>query len=208
VVTQRTLARTAAGADQHGFFLQSRRGTEDGDPHSSDGIFVFMGGFTSLIGGYVPTVGDEIVLRARVSEYFSMTQLSGASLVTKLAGGLDVATAVTVQDAVPPADLTAAETFWERHEGARLRVRAGAGAVSGRNVFGGTADAEIFVIDRDNPLLARADRYARRTFRDAHPLDNDPARFDDGNGGRILLGSMGVKATAADNSAMLPPATR
>jgi predicted extracellular nuclease len=207
VVTQLTLARTAAGASQNGFFLQSRKGADDGDPASSDGIFVFMGAFTTLIGGYAPTVGDEIVIRARVSEYFSMTQLSGASLVTKLASGLDVDTEVTVDVAAPPADLAAAERFWERHEGARLRVRSGAGAVSGRNVFSATADAEIFVIDRDDPLLNRADPYARRVFRDSHPLDNDPARFDDGNGQRVLLGSMGVKATAADNTVMLPPAT-
>jgi hypothetical protein len=206
VVTQRTLARTAAGADQHGFFLQSRIGATDGDATSSDGIFVFMGGFTSLIGGYVPTVGDEIVVRARVSEYFSMTQLSSATLVTKLAEGLDVDTDVAVDDALPPVGLAAAERFWERHEGSRLRVRTGSGAVSGRNVFGGTADAEITVIDRADPLLARTDPYARRTFRDPHPLDNDPARFDDGNGQRILLGSMGVKASAADSTAMLPPA--
>jgi predicted extracellular nuclease len=205
VVTQRTLARTAAGAEQNGFFLQSRRGTEDGDPTSSDGIFVFMGTFTSLIGGYVPTVGDEIVVRARVSEYFSMTQLSGASLVTKLASQVPAAQ-VQVDDAIPPAELTDAERFWERHEGMQLRIRAGAGAVAGRNVFGGTADSEIWVIDRDDPLLGRADPYARRVFRDAHPLDNLPGIVDDGNGDRILLGTMGVKATAGDTGALLPPA--
>ncbi|XTZ16159.1 lamin tail domain-containing protein [Micromonospora echinospora] len=207
VVTQRTLARTSAGADQHGFFLQSRADATDGDPTSSDGIFVFMGSFTSLIGGYVPTVGDEVVLRARVSEYFDMTQLSSASLVRKIASGLDVDTVVAVTDAVPPADLAAAQRFWERHEGARLRVRAGSGAVSGRDVFASTADAETWLVDRDDPLLDRADPYARRVFRDAHPLDNDPTRlFDDGNGQRIMLGSMGVKATAGDSTALLPPA--
>ncbi|MFF3851840.1 lamin tail domain-containing protein [Micromonospora sp. NPDC002575] len=207
VITQRTLARTSAGADQHGFFLQSRADDTDGDPSSSDGIFVFMGTFTSLIGGYVPTVGDEVVLRARVSEYYNMTQLSGASLVRKIASGLDVNAVVAVADAVPPADFAAAQRFWERHEGARLRVRAGSGAVSGRNVFASTADSEVWVVDRDDPLLGRADAYARRVFRDAHPLDNDPTRrFDDGNGQRIMLGAMGVKATAGDNAALLPPA--
>ncbi|MFG1896766.1 lamin tail domain-containing protein [Micromonospora zamorensis] len=207
VITQLTLARTSAGAEQHGFFLQSRTGDTDGDPTSSDGIFVFMGAFTSLVGGYVPTVGDEVVLRARVSEYFGFTQLSGASLVRRIAGGLAVDTAVEVTDAVPPAEVTDARRFWERHEGARMRVRAGSGAVSGRDVFSSTADAELWVVDRDDPLLDRADPYTRRVFRDSHPLDNDPTRrFDDGNGQRTLLGSMGVKATAGDSAALLPPA--
>ncbi|MEU4472223.1 lamin tail domain-containing protein [Micromonospora sp. NPDC023888] len=207
VITQLTLARTSAGAEQHGFFLQSRSGDTDGDPTSSDGVFVFMGAFTSLVGGYVPTVGDEVVLRARVSEYYNLTQLSGASLVRRIATGLNVDTTVAVTDAVPPVELTAAQRFWERHEGARMRVRAGSGAVSGRDVFSSTADAELWVVDRDDPLLDRADPYARRVFRDSHPLDNDPTRrFDDGNGQRTLLGSMGVKATAGDSAALLPPA--
>ncbi|GAA0817540.1 hypothetical protein Sya03_00610 [Spirilliplanes yamanashiensis] len=198
VITQRTLARTATGADQHGFFLQSRRDAADGDPATSDGVFVFMGAFTDLRGGYVPVVGDEVVLSARVSEYFSMTQLSGASLVAKLASGV---TDVEVADAAPPAELAAAELWWERHEGMQLRVRDGAGVVSGRNVFAGTADAETWVLDRDDPALDRPG-FAARTFRDAHPLDRVP----DGNGGRVLLGSLGVKAAARDNTALLAPA--
>jgi predicted extracellular nuclease len=207
VITQKTLSRTSAGAAQHGFFLQSRLGNTDGDPQSSDGIFVFMGSFTSLIGGYTPTVGDEVVLRARVSEFFSLTQLSSAALVTVIASGLDVATAVEITDAVPPASLADANRYWERHEGARMRVRAGSGATSGRDVFAATADAEIWLVDRDDPLQQRADPYARRVFRDTHPLDNQPATgFDDGNGQRILLGSLGVKAVANDNSVLLPPA--
>ncbi len=74
-----------------------------------------------------------------------------------------------------------------------MRVRAGAQAVSGRDVFAGTADSEVWVVDKDDPLLDRADPYARRVFRDSHPLDNNPARFDDENGNRIMFGSMGVK---------------
>jgi hypothetical protein len=207
VITQRTLARTSAGADQNGFFLQSRLGAEDGDPTTSDGIFVFMGAFTSLIGGYVPTVGDEVVLRARVSEFFNMTQLSSASLVQVLDTGVDIATEVEATDAIPPADLAAANRFWERHEGTRMRVRAGSGTTSGRDVFSSTADSEIWLVDVDDPLLDRADLYARRVFRDPHPLDNNPtAGFDDGNGQRIMLGSLGVKWAAQDNTVLLPPA--
>ncbi|WP_091552421.1 lamin tail domain-containing protein [Micromonospora pattaloongensis] len=206
VITQRTLSRTSAGAAQHGFFLQSRAGVEDDDATSSDGIFVFMGSNTSLIGGYEPTVGDEVVLRARVAEFSFMTQLTGASLVQKLASGLDVDTAVATVDATPPADLVAADRFWERHEGMRMRVRAGSGSVGPRSTFASTADSEIWLVDREDPLMERADPYARRTFRDAHPLDNNPDRlFDDGNGQRILIGTSGVKWTAQDSAALLPP---
>jgi predicted extracellular nuclease len=207
VITQKTLARTARGADQFGFFLQSRLGATDGDPLTSDGIFVFTGTFTTLIGGYLPTVGDEVVIRARVSEFFSFTELSGASLVTKLASGLDVNAEVEVTTALPPVDLDAANRYWERHEGARMKVRAGSGATGGRDVFPGTADAEVWLVDVDDPLLDRADVYARRVYRDSHPLDNDPtALFDDGNGNRIMLGSLGLKAAAGDNTVLLPPA--
>jgi predicted extracellular nuclease len=209
VITQRTLARTSAGADQNGFFLQSRKTAADADPTSSDGIFVFMGSFTSLIGGYVPVVGDEVVLRARVSEYFFMTQLSSASLVAKpLATGLDVRDQVTVTDARSPADSAAADRFWERHEGEQMRVRAGSAVTGARDVFSSTMDSEIWLIDRDDPLMARENPYTRRVYRDAHPMDNDPLHFfDDGNGNRILVGSQGVKWTARDNTAFVPPAS-
>jgi hypothetical protein len=199
VITQRTLARTSAGADQFGFFLQSRTGTEDGDPTTSDGIFVFMGGFSSLIGGYVPTVGDEVVLRARVAEFFFLSQLTSASLVRVIDTGV---VGVAVTDAVPPADLGQADRFWERHEGEQFRVRAGSGVTSGRDVSPPTADAEAWLVDVDDPLLDRADPYARRVFRDAHPLDG----VADGNGNRIMLGSLGLKWTAGDNRVLLPPA--
>jgi predicted extracellular nuclease len=204
VITQRTLARSSSGANQYGFFLQSRAGTDDGDPTTSDGIFVFMGSFTSLIGGYVPVVGDEVVLRARVSEFFNLTQLSSASLVRTLDTGV---TDVAVTDATPPVDLAAADRFWERHEGMQIRVRAGSGAVSGRDVFASTADSEIWLVDRDSGLLDRPNEYGRRVFRDAHPRDNNVKElFDDGNGMRIMLGSMGVKWTSQDNTTLLPPA--
>ena len=207
VITQRTLARTAAGVSQYGFFLQSRADASDNDPTSSDGIFVFMGNFTTLIGGYTPTVGDEVIIRARVSEYFFMTQLSGASLVSVVDTGVDVNSEVTVDVAAPPALLADADRFWERHEGARLRVQQGSGATSGRDVFPGTADSEIWLIDKDSELMKRADPFARRVYRDPHPLDDIPGTsFDNGNGQRIMLGSLGVKWAAQDSSVLLPPA--
>ncbi|MFE9693923.1 lamin tail domain-containing protein [Micromonospora sp. NPDC005806] len=207
VITQKSLTRSSAGADQYGFYLQSRTGTEDADPLTSDGIFVFMGSFTTLIGGYAPTVGDEVVLRGRVSEFFNQTQLSSASLVRKLDSGLDVDTVVQVDDGIPPADAAAADLFWERHEGTRMRVRSGSGVSAPRHIFASTLDSEIYVVDREDPIMKRSDPYARRVFRDAHPLDDIPGTvFDNGNNQRILLGAGGVKATAGDSTALLPEA--
>ena len=54
VVAQLTLAVTAAGVRNYGFFLQDPATATDGDATTSDGIFVFMGAFDTLIGGYEP----------------------------------------------------------------------------------------------------------------------------------------------------------
>ena len=120
----------ATGALQRGFFMQSRIGTEDGDPRTSDGIFVFMGAFPDLIGGYVPAVGDEVILSARVSEFFSLTQLSSARLEQLVTSMLAVDTATAVVEADPPTALAEANRFWERAEGMRIRVPAGSRARS------------------------------------------------------------------------------
>jgi uncharacterized protein len=211
VVTQKTLARSSLGNPQNGLFLQNTPAASDGDPSTSDGIFVFLGGFTTLLradGGpaYLPQVGDELVLRGTVTEFFSLTQLTGPRLISVAATGLDPDTDVVVTEAAPPTVLADANRYWERHEGERIRVPAGSLATSGRDVFPATADSEVWLIRPDDPLAQRADPYARRVFRDPHPLDNQPAPlFDDGNGNRIMLAGLGVKATSGDSTTLLPP---
>ena len=49
-----------------------------------------MGTHTDLIGGYVPDVGDEIILRGGVSEYYNLTELSSASMITLVQSGVDL----------------------------------------------------------------------------------------------------------------------
>jgi uncharacterized protein len=211
VVTQKTLARSSTGNSQNGFFLQDTPATADADATTSDGIFVFLGRFTTLLradGGpaYLPAVGDQLVLRASVTEFFNLTQLTSPQLIAVSATGLDPDADVVVTEAQPPAVKADADRYWERHEGMRILVPSGSLATSGRNVFPSTADSEAWVIRPDDPLAARTDPRARRVFRDPHPLDNQPTPlFDDGNGQRIMLGSLGVKAASGDNTTLLPP---
>lgn len=206
VVRQKIVTRTAAGEPNYGFFLQSARSAADGDPRSSDGIFVYTSRFTTLIGGYLPAVGDEIVVRARVSEFFNLTQLTSASLVDLVRSGVDLGAELPATELDPPDDLAAAGRWWERREGMFASLPAGALAISGRDVFASTADGEAWVMRGDHPLADRRRAYERRSFRDPHPLDNRPRPlFDDGNGYRILLGSLGLKGASGDSATLIDP---
>jgi len=204
-VTELSLAATSSGGRNHGFFLQDGVADADTDATTSDGIFVFTGS-SRVVAGLTPAVGDELELTAQVSEFFNLTQLTNVTRAERLRSGVDLATTIAAIEADPPVDLAEANRWWERREDMIVTVPAGATTTSARAVFPSTFDSEVWVIRGDDPLNARADAYARRVFRDAHPLDDDPAvPFDNGNGTRILLGPNGVKAAADDSSLLLPP---
>lgn len=88
-----------------GFYLQASPG--DGDPATSDGIFIFNGSSDSV------SLGDRVLVTGAVSEYFDQTQVS-AVRVTVLSSGNSLApTAVTLP--FPSAD------YPERYEGMLVR---------------------------------------------------------------------------------------
>ena len=206
VIYQKIRSLTSAGVTNFGFHIQNTAATDDDDPTSSDGIFVFMNRFDTLIGGYAPQVGDEVVISGTVSEFFALTQLSSASLVSLVRTGVPLDLELPAFEVNPPDDLAAANRFWERHEGARALVPGGTLVLDGRDVFPSTADGEAWVMRGDHPLAARANAYARRSFRDPHPLDNVPAElFDDGNGYRIMLASLGLKGVSGDSTTLIAP---
>ena len=213
VIYQRTLARTSAGGSQHGFFIQNTAATADGDPFTSDGIFVFVGSLPDFLrddvvgGRYTPTVGDEVILRGRVAEFFFLSQITGPRLVQVVRSGVDLDTVVPAFEAAPQDHALGADCYWERGEGMRARVPAGSLVVGRREVFASNLDAEVWVIRGDHPVALRKDPTARRVFRDPHPLDNISEQlFDDGNGYRILMGSLGIKAATSNNQTLITPA--
>ncbi|HEX7397392.1 MAG TPA: hypothetical protein VF312_07590, partial [Propionibacteriaceae bacterium] len=193
-----------------GFFIQNTSATADTDSNTSDGLFVFMSTASTISGpsgAYAPAVGDEVVLSGKVSEYYNMTELvAPLAVVRSVRGDVDIDAEVLPVVANPPVALADANRYWERLQGMRVRVAANSIVLGGRNVFS-PADAEVWVASPDSTIAQRADAYARRAFRDADPLDDnyDPANWD-GNGYRILMGSLGIKAAAADAQALIDPA--
>ncbi|HTX91270.1 MAG TPA: lamin tail domain-containing protein [Anaerolineales bacterium] len=211
VIYEKTLqAITGSTNSYKGFFIQNTAATADTDQNTSDGLFVFMNTATTLSGPggpYTPAVGDEIILTGKVSEYYNMTELVSPFQVVSIArSGVDIEAEVPPVVANPPVSLADANRYWERLQGMRVQVPQDSLVLGGRNVFS-PADAEIWVTRPDSTVAARSNPYAQRAFRDAHPLDDnyDPANWD-GNGYRILMGSLGIKALAGDAQALIAPA--
>jgi hypothetical protein len=217
VVTERMRFPTSFGSQRYGVFLQSTIAAADGDPHSSDGIFVFQNfsPFMPRVGGgsYFPVVGDQIVVRAIVRENFNQTELGNTTTAPALAvvertgaNAVDIATEILTTEAAPDDDLRVANRFWERHEGMRFHVDANAYVVAARDGFPSTKDAEVWVIRGDHPIANREDPFSRLVYRDPHPLDDEPGLWDNGNGMRIMLQSHGLKWLAASNDPLVAPA--
>jgi hypothetical protein len=209
VIYEKTIQPTSFGG-YNGFFIQNTAATADGDPNSSDGMYVYMSTKTTIPYGsstYTPTVGDEVIISGTISEYYSMTELSGAKLIRPvLRSGVDIEAEVPPVEANPPDNLLDANRYWERIESMRVLVPAGSVVLGGRNVFS-PPDGEIWLARGDSTVGQRTDAFTNRAFRDAHPLDDnyDPYNWD-GNGYRMLIGGWGLKAIANNAKLLIDPA--
>ena len=191
VVTQKTAQRRAASDPLFGFFLQEPASLSDGNPDSSDGIFVYLGGKdrvrTTSGGDAVLEVGDHVVLLGRVKEHYYQTQLDRPQLQKIVRRNVDVAKALPAVDVELDADLATTRRRLERVEG--MRVRLGEGYL----VQGGRKSYDEIYLASPQRAYASGDPYAKRVFRDAHPLDDRrDERFDNGNGDRIVIGGQGL----------------
>ncbi len=212
VWTERALARASNGSLGWTFFLQNTLATDDDSPLTSDGISVYNGRFSTIryvTGGpqYAPQVGDEVVIRGSVSEYFGLTELGNPFIVSVLRHGVDLSSEIAQVDAAPPHLLADAHRYWERLESMYVHLPQGASVIEGRNIFSSTYDGEMWMIAASDSLMERADPYARRVFRDPHPLDDlgPTGSFDNGNGERILLTSHGLKGAVNDSTVIIGP---
>ncbi len=105
----------------NGFFLQTADNATDGDPLTSEGIFVFNPSPTVA-------VGDKVSLDADVFEYFGLTELKNISNLVVASSGNPLPTAVVFDDTLPstdPALLSCGATNFECFEGMRIQVADG-----------------------------------------------------------------------------------
>ncbi len=119
-----------------GFFMQM---PDDGNPDTSDGIFVFTGGPPGV------AVGDEVEVSGRVAEFFGFTELTGSPTVTVTGTGV-VPAAVVFNASVPSPDpLTPSCAIeYECYEGMLVEIPAGIVAASNQE-FGSDPFAEVHV---------------------------------------------------------------
>lgn len=209
VIYEKTLQATTGTSTYKGFFMQNTAATKDADPNTSDGVFVYLGTYSDVIrsaGGanYIPQVGDEIILSGRVSEYYNMTEFSASvRLVSVLRSGVNLGAEVPPVVVNPPVNMANANRYWERLQGMRVQVPAESIVLGGRSVFS-PADAEIWLARADSTIGQRVAPYTNRAFRDAHPLDDNYDAVNwDGNGYRILIGSLGIKGLPSGNATTL-----
>lgn len=82
-----------------GFYIQEEKFDEDGNPLTSEGIFVYGG--TGDV-----NVGDRVRVTATVSEYFGMTQLNATSIAVIEAGAVADINEMATTISLPAADVT------------------------------------------------------------------------------------------------------
>ncbi|MFX1603020.1 MAG: endonuclease/exonuclease/phosphatase family protein [Promethearchaeota archaeon] len=141
-----------------GFFVQDPVG--DGNPATSDGIFVYNY-------AYDVNVGDEVMLQGKVSEYYGMTQMY-KPYITILSTGNPLPDPIELD---PPFDDYASDVYYEALEGMLVSVEC-MRTVAGTNVYGEAAG-----------VVAYSD--VRRVFLD-DPAGTGGIIFTDDSGGYLV----------------------
>lgn len=86
-----------------GFFVQEEDADQDGDPATSEGIFVFAPGTMDV------AVGDQVRIAGTVAEFFNKTQIASVSDVLLCGGGFSVTAAPVTLPVTSLDDLEAYE---------------------------------------------------------------------------------------------------
>ena len=107
--TVRTESNVVTGVSSAGFTMQTPDARDDGNPLTSNGIYVFTGGAPSCDDGGMPrpvAVGDLVDVEGPVVEYFEFTEFSGGTqAITCTGSGQAMPTAVVFEIGSPDGDI-------------------------------------------------------------------------------------------------------
>lgn len=117
VVTTRQNVVTAVEAA--GFFIQTPEQRSDGNPETSDGIYVYTGGAPWV------QVGDMVDVTGTVKEYYVLTEIGSNPTVTRTSTGNVLPSPVDFDAARPSPNRPQPLNEVERYEGMLVRVQAG-----------------------------------------------------------------------------------
>ncbi|MGE3275210.1 MAG: lamin tail domain-containing protein [Vicinamibacterales bacterium] len=205
-----TVEGVFTGARSNGVFIQTAPGSEDGDPLTSEGLFVFT---SSAPAAYAP--GTTLRATGTVSEYtpsgepalLSLTELASVSSLVDLGPGatLPAPVALGAADLTPDGGLLP----WERYEGMRVAldpivtVSPTGGFVDENDAFGGTNGVFYAVFAGEDRPIREAGIQAPNA---APPCAAGPCAIPvfDGNPERIRVDSDALGAPALDLSSGTP----
>jgi len=102
-----------------GFFIQTPTARSDGDPNTSDGIFVYLGGPPAV------RTGDLVDVTGTVVEFDGVTEIATNPVVTVTAHGAPLPPPVDLDARHPSPNRPQPETELERLEGMRVRIATG-----------------------------------------------------------------------------------
>jgi predicted extracellular nuclease len=143
--------------DGRGFFIQDENC--DGDPATSDGLFVYKGNRTDVV-----SAGDLVEVRGRVAEYYELTELNTSlSGITVLSGGNPLPAPVELN---PPFDNAASRVYLESLEGMYVGME-DAAVVGPTNAY-------------DETWVVRKDLGIDRVFQDDPAGSGEMVGVDDG----------------------------
>lgn len=137
----RTEGNVVTAVAPDGFFMQTPDARDDGNPLSSNGIFVFTGAAPAVV------VGDIVDVQGRVQEFFNWTQIAGSPTVSVVGSGAPLPAPVVFDENLPstdPANLTCGHSNFECFESMLVHVPAGF-IITGNQTFSTDPFAENFV---------------------------------------------------------------
>ena len=211
VVSQRASWLTRDGEPRWGCWVQNLPGEADGDPKTSDALFVYLGHQPTLQASGKErkvAVGDHLRLSGKVTERYGQTELSEAGIEAVLGGDAAWVEQLEVVDLPLAEDALETHRVNERVEGMRVRVGAGAVASGPVKSIYQTGDHQQWVVPAGHAVAKRKKAAERRVFRDPHPLDdNKRRRFDNANDWVPVLGSYGLMALGGKEASLAPSRT-